>query len=191
MKTKEPKTIITGEVIEWSRYFIGYSPAEFSLQYRFRGPGPGLDISATADGDKFSITIPAASTANLAAGRYKWQAWLTEIADPANKYLAARGEIQVVPGFVESQTGDVDLRTQAEKIVDALEAALLNSASRDQLEYEITTPAGSRRIKYMTRIEQREFLKYYKEIVARERAAERIRNGGTFGNIVKVRVREK
>lgn len=189
MRNQVPKYITKGASIKWRRCFVGHSPAEFTLEYRFRGPGPGINVTATADGDAFAAEITSAASNTLAKGRYQWQAWLTEIANPSKKYLAARGETVVEQGFDSGDTGDVDLRTTAKKIVDALEAALLNSASREQLEYEISTPAGTRRIKFMTRREQQEFLKFYKEIVARERAAERIRNGGKFGTQVLINVR--
>lgn len=190
MREREPTQIQRGETVRWRRYFVGYSPAEFTLKYLIRGSGTGIDVIATADGDAFVAEITSAQSQTLTEGRYQWQAWLSEIAAPTKKYVAARGELNVRPGFVEGQTSSVDLRTTAQKIVDALEAALLNSASREQLEYEISTPAGARKIRFMTRSEQTSFLKYYKEIVARERAAERVRNGGTFGTSVKVRVCE-
>lgn len=189
MREREPREIQRGETVRWRRHFVGYPPSEFTLRYLIRGPGIGIDVPTVADGDAFVAEITSTQSASLTEGNYQWQAWLNEIADPTKKYVAARGEIIVRPGFVEADTSAVDTRSTAQKIVDALEAALLNSASRDQLEYEISTPAGARKIRFMTRSEQTAFLRYYKQIVAAERAAERVRNGGPFGTTVKVRVR--
>lgn len=189
MREREPREIQRGETVRWRRHFVGYPPSEFTLRYLIRGPGIGIDVPATGDGDAFVAEITSEQSGSLTEGSYQWQAWLNEISDPTKRYVAARGEIIVRPGFVESDTTAVDTRSTAKKIVDALEAALLNSASREQLEYEISTPAGARKIRFMTRTEQTTFLRYYREIVGRERAAERVRNGGTFGTTVKLRVR--
>lgn len=189
MRQNVPAAITRGERVEWSRAFAGYPPDRFALEYRFRGPGTGINVTATANGSEFLAVIDPSQTELLQPGRYQWQAWMTEIAAPTNVYLADHGEVTIRPGFAAADTGDIDLRSTAERIVEALEAALLNSATREHLEYEISTPAGARKIKFMTRREQQEFLKFYKEIVARERAAERAKRTGKFGTTVLINVR--
>ena len=192
-RTTEPTRVTQGEQIDWTRRFCDYPATEWTLEYRFRSAaGTGLDVEATADGSDHNVVIAADQSDNFTVtGRHRWQAWVTEIADATNTFVVGEGVVDVRAGFVSGTATAVDERSTAKKIVDALEAALLNSASREQLEYEISTPAGTRRVKFMSRKEQTDLLQYYKGIVARELAAERVRNGGRFGKSVLVNVREQ
>lgn len=192
MRQTEPTRIAVGERIEWTRTFDGYSADLYDLQYRFRGEhGPGINVNGTADGAAFIAEITAAQSATLCTGQYHWQAWITEAADATNTFKAAEGVIAVDPGFSVTPEDTIDVRSTAKKILDALDAMMLGRASSDQLEYEIETPAGRRRIKRMTRRELLEMRSYYAGIVSRENASARVRNGGRFGTQVVVNVRER
>ena len=185
-----PKTIARGESVKWTVSFTDYPATLYALTYKFRCQnGPGLDVPAASAGSEYSVSLSARETAILSKP-CRWQAWVAERANPENVFLIASGRVNIIDGFTNPPTAAVDLRSTAERIVEALEAAILGSASREQLEYEISTHAGVRRIRYMSRTEQVAFLRYYKQIVARERAAERIRNGERFGKTIVVNVRE-
>lgn len=190
-RTSEPREISKGERLEWTKTIAGFPATEWTLVYRFRSSvGPGVDVTAAADGNSHVAVIDAAESAKLSVGRYRWQAWVIEIADSTNTFKLGDGVIDVRQGFAAGNVAILDDRSSAKKIVDAIEAAMINTASREQLEYEIETPAGRRRVKFMSRKEQLDALKYWKGIVARELAAERVRNGGSFGRPVQVRFRD-
>lgn len=190
-RTTEPREISQGERIEWTKTVAGFPADEYTLSYRFRGQvGPGINVTATANGTSHVAVITAEDSLKLSIGKYRWQAWATEIADATNTFKLGDGTLDVHVGFVADQTGILDTRSTAKKIVDTLEAALINKASGDLLEYEIETPAGRRKMKYMSRKEQLDALKYWKTIVARELAAERMRNGGPYAKPVTVRFRD-
>jgi hypothetical protein len=191
MRETEPTVITQGEALEWTREFCDYPATLWTLQYRFRGVGTGFDSNATADGDKFAVSVPIASTLAMGIGKYQWQAWVTEIADSTNKIMIADGDVTVKRGFVASEDGTVDLRTTAKKILDAVEATLLGTATGDQLSYEITTPAGTTKIMKMSRGELLTLKREYAAIVKRENAAERIRRGGSLGKRIVINVRER
>jgi hypothetical protein len=187
MRQTEPTVITKGERIEWEKEFCDYPSDEWALQYRFRGGGTGFDADAIAGpGRGFTLEITAANSLSAEPGKYRWQAWLTEIADSTNTQMVAGGVITVEPGFVAGDAADVDLRTPEKIALDAIDAALANAATSDQLEYEISTPVGSRRIKRMARTELIELRRHYAAIVSRQNTAERLRNGGKFGKPVKV-----
>lgn len=191
-RTTEPLRIAQGERIIWTRIFDGFPATEYSLQYRIRGNGTGIDVTATADGDAFDAAITAAQSATLSAGeRYEWQAWLTEIADATNTWKAASGSLTVDTGFTAGATSAVDRRTPNKIILDAINAAILNKATNDQLEYEITTPAGSRKLKRMPLKDLMDARTVYAKLVRNERAAERVRNGGLAGRAFKARIFEE
>jgi hypothetical protein len=187
MRLTEPTTITKGESLEWQKTFCDYPASEWTLEYRFRGVGPGFNATATADGDDFAVTVPASDTDKMDAGKYQWQAWATNIADTSKVKVIGSGFVTVKAGF-STETGDVDLRSDAKKVLDAINAMIQNRATDGQLEYEITTPAGSRRIKRMTMTELLEARKVYAGIVARENAREKVRRGGKFGKTIGVRL---
>lgn len=186
MRTIEPTVIVKGERIEWTRSFGDYPATEFSLQYRFRGNGPGVNVNATVDGIDFVAELSATDSATLAVERYKWQAWITEIADTANTFIAAEGFVNVQAGFAEGSLAAVDLRSPAKIMLDTIDAALAAFATSDVQEYEITTPAGGRRVKRSDKAQLTSQREYWAGIVSRENDAERVRNGGRFGKPIKV-----
>jgi hypothetical protein len=192
MRETEPTVITQGEALEWQRSFCGFPSDEYTLQYRFRGPGTGFNADADAQTDgSFLTTVPTTSTADLATGKYQWQAWLTEIADSTNKQMIAEGVVTVKRGFASTDTGTIDLRTPAKIALDSIDAAMSAFATSDVQSYEITTPAGTRKITRSQRKDLLDLRKYYALIVARENAAERVRNGGKFGKSIVINVREK
>lgn len=181
VRTIEPTQITTREEIHWTRTYADYPATLWTLQYRFRGPGIGFNAAATADGDDFDIVVPAATTDNVTeAGWFTWQAWLTEIADSTNKILIGQGRTRIVIGFDPDHLGAVETRSANEVILDAIKAAISGQASEKVLEYEITTPAGSRKVKRMSMKELLDAQTYYAKLVAGERSRERIRNGGSL-----------
>lgn len=192
MRQIEPTIIRKGESIVWERGFCDHPSDEWTLQYRFRGGGPGFDVNATAGpGTSFTATISAVQSALPEPGKYQWQAWATNIADMTIKEVVAAGFVNVKPGFVEGETGDIDLRTPEKIALDAINAALRNAATSDQLEYEVSTPAGSRRVKRMSRAELINLQKHFAAIVSRQNHAEGMRNGAKFAKPVKVSMSSK
>lgn len=185
-----PSQITQGERAEWSKSYSGYPADEFDLQYRFRGPGTGLDVDGTADGTSFDITLTAADPAFNVVGTYHWQAWLTEIADSTNTFIVEQGTITIKAGFVDGETGDLDLRSAAQIAIDTIDAAMLAFATSDITEYEISTPAGSRRVKRSDKEQLTNLRKQYAMIVSMERTRDRLRNGGKLMKSIPINVRE-
>lgn len=180
-----------GERIEWTRSFSGYSAEDYDLEYRFRSQtGPGFNVDGTADGSAFDVVVEAAATAARAAGKYSWQAWLTEIADPTNTFPVCSGEITLRPGFTTASLAAVDMRSNAQRTLDAIDAALLAFGTSDIVEYEITTPAGSNRVKRTDKTNLLKLRKEYATIVSMERTRRRVQNGGSLMQSVGIVVRE-
>jgi hypothetical protein len=186
-RTTEPREIVKGERIEWTRSLADYPASEWTLKYRFRNTGTGVNVTCTADGDTFVADLTAAlSGAFTVLGKVQWQAWIEETATPTNTFVVDQGEATIVAGFPDS-TAAVDTRSTAKKIVDAIDAAMLTSAGSDVIEYEVETPAGRRRVKKSRDAAMAE-RKYYAAIVSRENHAARVKNGGPFAKPVRVRM---
>lgn len=185
----EPSTITQGERIEWTRTFTDYPATEYTLEYRFRGilgTGTGFDINCTANGSDYDAAITAVQSAACAVTKYGWQAWLTEIADANNIFVVASGLADVLKGFDTATTTAVDTRSAAKITLDYLNAAISGQANESVLEYEVTMPSGSRKVKRMAMSELIAAQKHFARIVANERARERMRTGGRFGQQVVV-----
>jgi len=189
-RTIEPTVIYTRSQVEWVKTYDDYPATAWQLNYYFRGPGTGMTLAwgteVTADSDDFVIIIPAAKTDDMTvAGIYHWQAWLTEAADSANKIMIGAGRTRVELGFDPASTATVETRSTAKRIVDAIDAAVLANPG-PVIEYEISTPTGSRKVK-RNRKDALEERTYYAGIVAQELARERARSGKSLNQTVGVR----
>lgn len=183
----EPKTFVKGEKLHWKRCFADYLPSEYSLQYRFRGQtGAGFNADATADGTDFEIEVAASVTATLTAENYRWQAWLTEIADNNNTFLVESGNSLVEAGFSSGSTAAVDNRSEAKIMLDNIDAVIAGTAANNVLEYTIQ----GRQLKRYPPSELIELRKYYAGIVARENLDARRRAGKPLFNTSYIRVNE-
>lgn len=188
-RTTEPNTITQGERLAWTRGFAGYSSDDYTLIYRFRGPGPGINVEATAGtGGGFDAEITAAQSLTLSVGEYEWQAWLTETADATNTFPVEEGIIAVLRGFAADATVTHDLRSPAKIMLDTIDAAMLAFATSDVVEYEIETPAGRRRVKRSDKATLTAERKYWAGIVTNEYARENARRGRPLMTSIKMRV---
>jgi len=197
VRTIEPTQITTREEVHWTRSYADYPASLWQLNYYFRGPASASGFNAawatevTADGDDFDIVVPASKTDDMTvAGTYIWQAWLTEIADSTNEILIGSGRTRIVIGFDPADL-TLETRTANEIALDTVNAALLAFATSDVLEYEIATPAGTRKVKRSDKTQLMSLQKHYATLVANERARERSRNGGPIMQSVKIKVYEQ
>lgn len=188
MRTTEPTEIIKGDRIEWTKTLDDYPASEWTLKYRFRNTGTGVNVTCTADGDDHLAVMLATESDNFTVlGPAKWQAWIEEIADATNTRVIAQGDVMIKQGFVEATTA-VETRSAAKIQLDALDAAISAFNTSNVQEYEIATPAGSRRVKrsdMTTLLSQR---KYWAGIVRRENALENMKNGKRWGTTVRARM---
>lgn len=188
-RTTEPNTITQGERLAWTRSFDGYSSDAYTLVYRLRGPGPGINVTATAGtSDGFDAEITAAQSLTLSVGEYEWQAWLTETADATNTFPVEEGILAVLRGFEADATVAHDLRSPAKIMLDTIDAAMLAFATSDVVEYEIETPAGRRRVKRSDKATLTAERKYWAGIVTNEYARENARKGRPLMTSIKMRV---
>jgi hypothetical protein len=186
-----PSPVKQGERVEWEWTLCDYPSDEYTLQFRFRGPGTGFDVNATADadgGDGYDA-FKAFGT-SLTAGVWAWQAWVTEIADATNTFMVDDGIITIETGFAAAGTGTFETRSAAKIALDTIDAALLAFSSSDVLEYEITTPAGSRRVKRSDKSQLMTLRKHWAMVVSMERTRDRLQNGGKLMKSVPIIVRE-
>lgn len=179
----EPTEFIAGDTVKWTRDFSAdYPVGTWTLTYYFRGE-VSKSVTCTTSGILHLATISAATSATYLPGTYTVKA---RVSNGSEVYTVWEGSIVVVenPGLGNSYDG----RTTAKKMLDAVESALLNNASREEEEYEIAVPGGtSRRLKFCSK-EQLIILRAKLQAeVEQEQIAERIKQGKASGTKVLVR----
>lgn len=169
ISTTEPTRLTQGERVQWTREFCDYSSTLYTAKWVFRGPGTGFTVNGTVDGTHFDAELTAAQTAAMAVGKWQWWAYVTEIANAANVISCGSGYVQVYQGAPVG-TGAIETRTPAEIQLAAIDAELASIGSIT--EYELSTPAGSRRVKKRTDLLNDR--KYWANIVYREKHGNQI-----------------
>jgi hypothetical protein len=130
----EPSEIIAGDLVSWKRTDLGvdYPPASYDLKYSAILEGqttPEADITATADGTDFVISLDGATTGAYTAGRYHWTAFIERQSD--------NERITIDSGFWDVESKSADPRTHAVKMLAAIEALLENRSTADVSSYAI------------------------------------------------------
>ena len=118
--TREPKSFIAGETLQWSKSFEDYPASDgWVLKYSLRGPGTApSDITATADDDDFLVDVDSATT-TLGAGTWRLVGWL-ELS--GRRHYVYDQEVIVIAAPAD---GTLDTRSIAKQIVDNIDAYFL------------------------------------------------------------------
>lgn len=135
----EPAEIVKGDLTQWRRTDLTeYSPLLFDLKYSARLAATGgtteIEITATADGTDFLISIPSATTDAYVVGVYHWQVYIVRKSD-SERIRVGRGTWEVRSNF---DTDAVDPRTHAEIMIDKIESVLEGRAASDISNYSIS-----------------------------------------------------
>lgn len=184
-----PSPVTAGEFKSWTWSLCDYKSDEYELQVRFRGPSAGFDVDAVANEDGKSFDLEWTFDDEMTAGKWVWQAWVGEIADPDNIFMVQKGTLTVEAGFLEDDEEIVEVRTANEIALATIDAALLAFATSDVLEYEISTPSGSRRVKRSDKAHLTAMRKDYATRVSLERVKRRVANGGPIMRSASIVVR--
>lgn len=179
----EPPEARAGLTWQWRREDLSAYPASsWTLKYWFKktgSSGANFSITATADGTSHAVNVAAATTAAFTAGDYTWSAQVTGGSSEA--YEVDRGTFKLLPRY--DAASNVDDRTHARKVLDAIEAVLEGRATQDQQEYTI----GNRSLKRTPIADLILLRDKYRGELATQEMTERARNG-QGGNRLVVRL---
>ena len=183
----EPIEIVQGDFVQWRRADLGndYPPADYVLSYSGRRegePARKVEVSASASGGDYLVSLPSATTAQWEAGSYHWDAYITRNSDGARITIGS-GVWTVVPDKASSSD---DPRGLALKMLAYIEAALLHRAENHQLDVlaytmGVETSATRNPEKLLM------WRDYWKREIARINRRERIKKGQSPGNIIRTR----
>lgn len=179
--TNEPQEVTAGNTVKWNRDDLSNYPANdgWVLTYKFLNAAGKIEITASANGVNHSVSVPAATTANWAAGLYTWKAFATKAAT-SERYEVDEGVMRVEANFAALST--LDSRSHNKKVLDAINAVIENRASLDQESYSIL----GRSLKRTPMADLLKLKDKYQALYNAEQNAENVRNGGAGKNRIKV-----
>lgn len=142
MLTNIPSSIVSGATIEFTRCHKVYTPALWTMSYHLRGAA-ALDIEGAAWSEDitqyvFSLTASSGDPLTpLPVSQYFFQAYATDVSNTSDKRLVDSGRINVLADLSSPSLTTYDGRSEAEIMVEAIDAVMLKKASRDQASYTI------------------------------------------------------
>lgn len=142
-----PSRITIGDYAQWTDNPVTQdgqvlTSATYTLTYAVRG-ATVLNLTGTPLGNGWQTVITVQQSTTLTTGQYYWQSYLTA---GAVRFTVGQGQTVVVPNY-SSATAGFDGRTQLEKDIDAVDAAIRAMVAGGAVqEYTI----GSRSLKKMT-----------------------------------------
>lgn len=138
--TLEPAVIDAGATIKWTRTLPDYPASDgWVLSYELVKASTRIAITAAASGADHLVTISAAASAAYAAGMYDWRA---RVSKAGEVYTVGSGRVTVAGSFGSA----LDARSQARRILEAIEATLEGRATSATESYEI----AGRKMKFYT-----------------------------------------
>jgi len=179
--TTEPTEFYPGDTLKWNRQDLSgdYPASTWTLTYYFRGPNGTFNITASADGEYFAVSVAPAVTTLYKSGDYTWTA---KVSDGTDTYTVGQGNCTLKIDLTTKGAG-YDPRSHVKKTLDALEAAILKKASKDQLSTQVDGIA----IQRMTPEQMLVWRDKYNTEYQAELMAERVSKGLGSGNKIKTR----
>lgn len=127
-----PSQIRAGDTVRFTRNYSDYPVGDgWTLKFSLAGPGK-IGVDGTTSGADALFTLPAAKTADLAPGTYRFA--IVASLDGA-RYTAEEGVCTVLADVTTASAGA--LRSHDEQVLELLEAELLARAGSDHTEYSV------------------------------------------------------
>lgn len=168
--TTEPSSFRAGDLLAWSKSLADYPANQgWALSYTLINAAAKLTITATTSGADLSVSVPAATTALYAPGRYQWMA---RVSKGLEILTVASGTMEILPNLATATT--FDFRSHARTMLEAIEAAFVGKASSTQLSYSI----NGRTVQNLTPEQLIKWRSFYKAEVAKEAQAEKFSRTG-------------
>jgi|TARA_R100000081_G_C4819215_1_gene178002 hypothetical protein len=184
--TSEPDVLVAGDRFTWKRDDLAndYPVSAYALTYEFHEDSGGtgshkFTITATEADDTYYIEVASSTTASYTVGDYIWEAYITRSSD-SERIMIDSGRTKITANLANT---NVDLRSHAKKVLDAIEAVIENRASMDQSSMSIAGRSLSR----MSIDELMTFRDRYKNEYLKEIKNARVLNKKPSGNTIKVK----
>ena len=176
---REPLVIVAGDTLAFNRRLASYPAPAWHLIYDLRGGKQAIEFASTPILESHSITVPATITTTWFPGDYTLTGYAVS-ADGSERHQIFELDIPIKAN-AQTEKGDADIRTFAQKMVDNLESIMLGKASEDLLESRI----GETQFRYLTPEQLRTEHGYWKTVRRYEIARDRARAGRPTGLVTK------
>lgn len=181
----EPLELLAGTTVAWSQAApvsadgaVTYRASDgWALAYVLLGPAK-VEITASADGDDFAVSVAASVSALWDVGWYEWSAFASK---GTERYLVGTGRLEVLADPAEGTTADA--RSHAVKMLAAIEAVLEGRATADIEEYTAPNGLALKKIPVADLLQLRD--RYRAELAAEARRERRSR-GEAAGTLVRM-----
>ena len=170
----EPTYFTAGDTVEWEKSLSDYPASEWTLTYHFWTASYDFSVVATSDNDDYLATISAAVSADVPAGKYEWNA-VVSAGEGATleRHTVACGVLQVLADPSAGTGTGIDTRSAVKIALDAIDAVLAETATREQASYSI----AGRALELRKPEELIALRAHYARLYAREKRELRITQG--------------
>lgn len=134
-----PKELIAGDTLRVVRGYADFEAPTWTATLYGENKDHSFSQAAVASGTDHSFTISATDSASFKVGRYRLNVRVTDgtiVETVETAWLEVRANL--------AATGKADPRSWARQALDAVEAAILNKATTDQLSFSIRDRSVSR-----------------------------------------------
>jgi len=174
-----PKVLYAGDKLEFTESDSDYkASAGWTMKYVLIHPtATKITIDSIADGDNHKFTITSVTSAAYTVGEFRF---LRYADDGTTEEHLDRGIVEIKPDFVV--LANYDFRSNARQTLEALEAAILRRASKEQMSIAIGVRGSSRQLQYLTLDELIRARNFYTNLVNQEEQQDLIDQGKSPGN---------
>jgi hypothetical protein len=142
--TREPDSLEAGDRWAWKRTDLisDYPSSAYTLSYVLRREitGERIAITASAGSDGYLVEVSSTTTAAYNAGRYHWDAYITQISNSERISLNS-GTLEITPN---KATSSDDPRSFAQVCLDNIETYLRDPNNAAAASYSIAGRSLSR-----------------------------------------------
>jgi len=175
----EPKRITAGNSYSWEKSLADFPPADgWTLHYSLVNAVNKYQFDAADDGQTYSIAIGVDVSKDFVAGEYKLIGY---VAKAGERKTVFSERLIVRPDFSDL----ADFRSYAEKVLEAINATIAKTATKDQQSITVDGQTLARRSIADLLLLKRHFARE----VARERQAAKIKKAGGLAGRVSTRLK--
>lgn len=175
----EPTLIYAGTTWRWERSLSNFPPATWTLIYYFRSSDGkySFNLPTINSNGVFRVNYSSTNTDTIAPAIYQGQGFVTSGND---RFIIYQGQLEILPDFKLQETGK-DLRTHAQKVLEAIKALLEGRFTDDASSYSV----AGRSITKLTPLELIETKHEYERIVIAELRQNRAKQGLETGQVIR------
>ncbi len=143
--TSEPASVRAGDTVTWLKSLADYPATDgWTLYYRLINATAKIDVTSTASGADHLVSVAPTVSKDWTAGDYTLLSW---VSDGTDRVSFDPSRITVLPNLAAVSAAGYDTRSQAKKMLEAIDAALLSLSSGERLAV-IEAELSGRRLRY-------------------------------------------